>query len=123
MPHIQPNTHLPKTPKIKVYTALMTQTGTNAPVATILQNNLGNIIWERLTNGQYQGTLTNAFIENQTALTPPQLQTNGGTTLLFRTGISTIALQTYNGAAFADDLLTKCFIEIRLYNNQPIDLI
>jgi hypothetical protein len=56
----------------KVYTALLTQTGTDAPVATILQNNIGNIIWTRDGTGEYLATLNGAFPENKTfvLLTP-----------------------------------------------------
>lgn len=44
-----------------VYTALLTQTGTNAPVATVLQNTIGNIVWTYASVGSYNATLTNAF--------------------------------------------------------------
>ena len=47
------------TPSYKVYTALLTQTGTNAPVATILQNTLGGIpIFSYVSTGEYNITLT-----------------------------------------------------------------
>jgi hypothetical protein len=46
----------------KVYTALLTRTGTNEPVATILgTNSLGVITWTRTATGNYAGTLSNAF--------------------------------------------------------------
>lgn len=39
----------------KVYTALLTQSGTDAPVATVLENTLGiDVIWIRLTVGNYK---------------------------------------------------------------------
>jgi hypothetical protein len=52
----------------KVYTALLTQTGTNAPVATILENTLGvNIVWTRLSTGFYRATPSESiFLENKT---------------------------------------------------------
>ena len=38
----------------KVYTALLTQSGTNAPVATVLENNTGlNITYQYLLVGKY----------------------------------------------------------------------
>lgn len=38
----------------KVYTALLTQSGTDAPVATVLENTLGfDIQWQRLQSGFY----------------------------------------------------------------------
>lgn len=53
-----PRTRVPAEPKIKVYTALLTQTSTNAPVATVLQNTLGGTItWTRVDTGRYRGTI------------------------------------------------------------------
>ena len=34
----------PQEPTYKVYTALLSQSGTNAPVATVLENTLGDIV-------------------------------------------------------------------------------
>jgi hypothetical protein len=46
----------------KVYTALLTQTGTDAPVATILQNTLGGTpFWARSGVGSYDIVLPGAF--------------------------------------------------------------
>jgi hypothetical protein len=45
----------------KVYTALLTQIGTDAPVATVLENTIGDIIWSYIDVGQYRATLTGAF--------------------------------------------------------------
>ena len=51
-----------------VYTALLTQTGTNAPVATLLQNNTGKTFtWARTGSGTYTITASsNAFTSNKT---------------------------------------------------------
>ena len=44
---------------VKTYVALITQNGTNAPVATILHNTYqGTPTWARVTDGQYTATLT-----------------------------------------------------------------
>jgi len=51
----------------KVYTALLTQSGTNAPVATVLQNTLsGTITWSYSSVGTYQATLVGAFPSSKT---------------------------------------------------------
>jgi hypothetical protein len=55
----------------KVYKALLTQSGTAAPVATVLQNNLGNISWSYDSVGYYIGTLDDAFVDNKTVIIPP----------------------------------------------------
>lgn len=46
----------------KKYVATLEQTGTNPPVATVLENTLdGNITWTYDSVGWYYGTLTGAF--------------------------------------------------------------
>ena len=45
-----------------VYTALLSQSGTDAPVATVLQNTLGGtVVWSRNTTGDFSATLGGAF--------------------------------------------------------------
>lgn len=63
---MQPDTTLPKEPKVKVYEALLTQSSTNAPEVIILQNTLGDIVWTRMGPGNYIGTLANAFPSTKT---------------------------------------------------------
>ena len=60
----------------KRYLAILTQDGVNAPVPTPLVNDLGTIVWTRLAQGQYRGTLAGAFAN---AVFPNDLaQTSGG---------------------------------------------
>jgi len=55
----------------KKYVALLTQTGTNAPVATVLENSLGGtLVWTYDSVGNYTATLASAFTTNKTALSP-----------------------------------------------------
>lgn len=50
-----------------VYTALLTQTGTDAPLATVLENTLGGtVVWTRQSPGRYIGTLAGAFTVDKT---------------------------------------------------------
>lgn len=47
---------------VKVYRALLNQTGTADPVATVLENTLGGtVVWTRTDVGTYLGTLAGAF--------------------------------------------------------------
>lgn len=49
----------------KVYTALLTQTSTNAPTATVLENTIGGIpVWSYNLVGRYLLTLSGAFTGN-----------------------------------------------------------
>jgi hypothetical protein len=55
----------------KLYVALLTQSGTDAPVATVLQNDLsGPIVWSRIGVDQYKGILSNEFTLNKTFINP-----------------------------------------------------
>jgi hypothetical protein len=50
------------TPTYKVYTAVLTQSGTNAPTANVLENTLGGtVILARVGVGEYTATLNGAF--------------------------------------------------------------
>ncbi len=54
-------------PAYKVYTALLTQSGTDAPVATVLENTLGGeVVWSRVGVGIYSAILANAFTADNT---------------------------------------------------------
>lgn len=54
----------------KIYTALLTQEGTNDPIVQVLENTLGGTpTWERIGAGRYNCTLTGAFPEEKTYCT------------------------------------------------------
>ena len=56
-------------PPYKVYKALISQNGTNAPTAIVLENTLGgDVVWTRDGAGIYLGTLTGAFNNNKTMI-------------------------------------------------------
>ncbi len=54
----------------KTYIALISQSGTDAPIADVLNSNdsnfLGNIVWTRDVQGYYLGTLAGAFLPSKT---------------------------------------------------------
>ena len=53
-------------PSYLVYTALLSQSGTNAPVATVLENTLGGtVVWTYSSAGSYRATLAGAFPANK----------------------------------------------------------
>jgi len=57
----------PKDIGYKIYRALLTQTSTNAPTATVLENSLGGtVVWSYADIGKYNATLSNAFTANKT---------------------------------------------------------
>lgn len=59
--------------KVPIYCALLTQEGTAAPTAIVLQNNTGlNIVWGRTNTGIYTATAPNGFpvMKTYLAITP-----------------------------------------------------
>lgn len=108
-------------PKYKVYSALLTQQGTNAPVATVLENTLGGeVVWSRVSVGSYVATLTGAFIENKTYINIGQNVTFGIGTGIINTTENTLNTIRVNSSSdfsgYSDDILTNTPIEIRVYN-------
>lgn len=104
----------------KVYTALLTQTGTSAPVATVLENTLGGtLVWTRASTGVYEGTLAGVFVVNKsisfTNVTPQNPDTKMTSTV--NPGLNKCQVSTINGSGIlSDSLLSGCSIEIRVYN-------
>jgi len=99
----------------KVYTALITQTGTAAPTAVVLENTLGGVpLWERTGVGNYTATLTSAFTLNKTIVF-----VTGGNTVNNASGFrfdANIVYLTSNNSTSLEDGLTLTSIEIRVYN-------
>ena len=106
-----------------VYTALITQAGTAAPVATVLQNTTGGTItWTRPTNpgvGRYVATISGAnFTANKTAV----IVTSGGNSDKFLKPVvsSTSTIDIYNidtgNSAVSDVISATTTVEIRIYS-------
>lgn len=80
-----------------VYRATLTQTGTSAPVATIIANTLGGtVVWARGSAGFYTGTLASVFSANKTQVfvgTSPN-GANFVATIAWRSSSSEISILT-----------------------------
>jgi tetrahydromethanopterin S-methyltransferase subunit D len=114
-----------------VYTALLTQSGTSAPVATVLENTLGgNVVWSYSSVGSYQATLTGSFTSKTFFYISSEASYNNGPQIygqkirnltrlsndivsLNQTGLNFIA-GVYSSAGGADNF-TNVPIEIRVY--------
>lgn len=110
-------------PTYKVYTALLTQTGTDAPVATVLENTLGGtVVWTRDNVGLYTGTLTGAFQSNKTVLFIGAADDGDYATIAKFAQIRRMSNNAVRviSAAFGnseeDGILNQTSIEIRVYN-------
>lgn len=102
----------------KVYTALLSQSGTNAPVATVLENTLGGLpVWSRNSAGLYIANLSGAFTANKTAFfitgSFGGIVTNGARTSESECTITTVKSDT---SAYTDSVMYGTTIEIRVYN-------
>ena len=107
-------------PVYRVYTALLTQNGTTAPVATVLENTIGVMSLEYSNPGTYSITSVefNGFADYGKVAV---LLTNGGsgyfTSAQYVPSINGITIRTVNNLNIAtNDLMSGATIEIRLYN-------
>lgn len=102
----------------KKYVALLTQSGTSAPVATILENTLGVITWTYDSAGTYLATSAALFTANKTAILLGSVNnTIDATTFLWtqNSNTSEIYVTTYVSSALSNNVLSKTLIEIRVY--------
>ena len=104
----------------KVYTALVSQTGTNAPTATALENTLGgSVAWSRIGSGVYLGELTGAFVNNKTWSSVSiggYLSGGANSVALKRFDNNSVILITNKDTLSSDNILDLASIEIRVYN-------
>ena len=103
----------------KVYTALLTQSGTADPTVIVLDNTLSAaIVWTRTSQGFYRGTLTGAFTANKTFFIVGQaIDNNNFTTSIGYQTTDLFQVITRNGGSTATDgILNSTSIEIRVYN-------
>lgn len=110
------------TPSYKVYTALLTQSGTDAPVAIVLQNTLGSsILWTYDAVGNYRFELGNIVLPdlNKVFVNINNTYGEGYSIAAFsdsglQNRISVYVTNSSNVAA--NSVLSNTSIEIRVYN-------
>lgn len=111
------------------YTALLTQSGTDAPIATVLENTLGSdIIWTYNSPGIYFGNLVNSFPEDKTYVQIVNSNSGAGASgnfiLLdaYRNDNDSIGITVQDIdlvlqiSPNVDNILLRTPIEIRVYN-------
>ena len=112
----------------KIYAALLTQSGENNPVATVLYNTLYNdITWTRMGTGQYNcNAPSGTFVDNKTGVLinnvePNFLPLSGKhiTSYLNASYLVTVTTglpQQEGGTGASDGILLKTYIEIKVFN-------
>lgn len=99
-----------------VYTALLTQVGTNAPTAIVLQNTLGGtLVWSYISTGRYNVTLTNVFTNNKTAVFFGPILANDVEYTRDFSSTSVVRINTADGGVLTNELLDNTEFEIRVY--------
>jgi len=107
--------------KPRVYAALFNQSGTSAPVATLLDSTLsGTLVWTYTGVGVYTGTLTGAFTADLTFIPPGTITAVDGSVAghytITRTSANVIVLRTFNTSfVAANALLIATPIEFKVY--------
>jgi len=109
---------------LRVYRALLSQSGNTAPTAIVLSNSVGAIVWTRTNAGIYAGTLNGAFpsgkvlilvgagIADSPYLLHYYLARSSNDTLLFRTVNIDVVAGTM---VLSDDMTTNLSVEIAVY--------
>ena len=101
----------------KVYTALLSQSGTNAPTAIVLENTLGfTPTFTYSSVGSYDVVSSSGFTNNKTALFIHNIGTNH--IAIYRSTTSLLRINTTNSAGtLSDDMMgVPVTVEIRVYN-------
>ena len=103
----------------KVYTALLSQSGTDAPVATILENTIPgfSITPSRSFKGLYQLKCTPSLDINKVYFDVINTQLFSGFIISKEITVGgIIQISTKNGSTPTDGILSRTPIEIRVYN-------
>ena len=109
---------------IKQYVAVLNQSGTDDPVATVLVNTLGgDVVWTRSGPGGYFGNLTGAFtVGKTTSLTPFILNGADGLIITMESNVNSFQILTYFWSlsefvapTSSDSILNNTIINIVVY--------
>lgn len=101
----------------KKYIANILQSSTNDPSAIVSENTIGDIVWSRLSAGEYSGFLAGAFpAANKTNIILNNT-VDPGLTSAYWYNSNTIKIKTRDTSlnVLSDDLLTYSTIEIKVY--------
>jgi len=99
----------------KIYTALISQSATSDPTATVLENTLGGtIVWTRIGVGEYRGTLSGAFVNSKTACFSEK-GNSVGTLNVWQNSVNDIAVSAFGLTGLSADGLSQTSVEIRVY--------
>jgi hypothetical protein len=106
----------------KVYTALLSQTGTNAPIATVLENTLGvDVVWIKDHSGYFLTEIPFVNQENTSVIVGKQFASGASDGIMSYTDVNRgvvalIVVDNFDSGTTVDGELNNTPIEIRVYN-------
>jgi len=102
----------------KVYTAQISQSGTNAPGATILLNELGTVTFARIGTGTYTMTFSTPLTAtNKVFFVINNADPSNAITTFTIDSTTQITIYKYNAAgSLADNIFFGSTVEVRLYD-------
>ena len=118
LPNKTAGTYTLATTSYKVYTALLTQTGTSDPVATVLENTLGgSITWNRNGTGEYFYMSSGILIPNKTTFVTGITEMINAVNISYSGAgdVGKLYTKSVTDNSFQDSLLLNTAIEIRVY--------
>ena len=101
-----------------VYKTILTQAGTAAPTALIMENTLrplGELTWTRVSAGYYTGNLTfGTFVKPNTFVVATMAYTTGGAFAVNVTvsAAGQIQVRTFDAAGVAADLKSELYLQV-----------
>ena len=104
-------------PTYQKYIATISQAGTLDPTVTILENTVGNIVWDRIGAGEYNGVLVGAFpTSSKVYLIIQSFNIYSAHVSIYNSDSDTIQIFTLNNTyTLVDGVLLNTTIEIRVY--------
>jgi hypothetical protein len=103
------------------YVALLAQTGTDDPTATVLKNELGGtVVWTRSRAGLYIGTLAGAFPSGRTILPPFGIISNQ---IFLGVGLNTTFEYCYTVRPDSPDQILLVFLKSSDYTDAEMSTI
>ncbi len=104
------------TPPYRVYTALLTQSGEDAPVATVLENTIGSLNLSYIGVGYYEINSNSLFTSDKTFFLYNGVIDGTIQITLNQTDESVLRILTSENNILQDELMFNTPIEIRVYN-------
>ncbi len=103
-----------------VYVAILNQSGANAPVATVLENTIGEINWTYDSVGVYYGTLAEGEFDRTKTFITCNASDNSNPYFMFaavdESDSTRIIVETFDGSGPSyTELGDEGFIEVRVY--------